>query len=107
MLLLNKIKHSADENYDIYEEKINNYYHKYLNIYDNFLTKDLTSYIYKFYIQKNLNGVCFNDKTDICNMMQYLRKLYIVYYTFYIKDTHCILQKCIKFLMLNLYNLNW
>lgn len=86
MFLINKIKYIADNNYNIYENKINNYYYKFNNK-ENFLTKDLTSYIYKFYIQNNLYGICYDDKTNIFfKMIDYVKKLYIAYYTFYIKD---------------------
>lgn len=83
MFLLNKIKYNADIKYDVYEQKVEEYY----KTSNKFFSKNLENYIYKFYIQSHLSGVFYNDKNDnICDVLKYVRNLYTTYYNYYIKD---------------------
>ena len=75
MLLLNRIKYNADVNYDIYEKKI-----KYSN--DN--NSNLTNHILYAFLINDHKKIFTNDEQVL--FKKYIKKLYIEYYNFYIKN---------------------
>lgn len=79
MFILNRIKYDADKNYDIYEKII----------LDNkvYLSKNLTDYIYNIYIQRNIYGIFYDNKTiKYHDIKYYVQNIYISYYDYYIKN---------------------
>lgn len=84
MFLINKIKYLADKKYDIYEKRITVYYN--CDNIHNFITNNLTDYIYRIQVQSFLTGVFYNTSISVQDVNKYIRNLYISYYIFYIKN---------------------
>lgn len=76
-----EIKSNADEKYMIYEELINDYY----NYKKDFLPKNLTIYVYTFYIESDhRSAILYNDNVNCSMIHLYIRILYFTYSTYYI-----------------------
>jgi len=82
-----KIKSSADQNYIIYEESINNYY----NFQKNFLPDNLTKYVYTFYIESDFrSAILYNENLNSSMIHMYIRILYFNYCSYYINNNFII-----------------
>lgn len=97
-----EIKSNADKNYIIYEESINDYY----NYKKNFLPKNLTIYVYTFYIESDYrSAILYNDNVNCSMIHMYIRILYFTYSAYYIKNYISINESLIsKFYQIHMFD---